>query len=254
VATGTAAEQVVARLDSYPQEKHLAEIRAARQRAETKRAARKERAKAAADRLWESAQQVAEPETIHIPQGFADHFGIPAGPYRLKQPSDRTATPDAGTTREQEGRAEVVDRIVETARQLALVSGMSLREALDTIRVGADLADAAEQRERAEAAEAIVEQVRASVREPYVLADALCRIYHDGRDGLTGFVVNERFVVSCAECKAHAREVLAAILDGAQTPQTTPQTRDVAAGAPGSASGGTETGEALEGAQGGEER
>lgn len=47
----TAAEQVVARMDSYSQEAHAEGIRAARERALAKRAARKDRAAAAAARL-----------------------------------------------------------------------------------------------------------------------------------------------------------------------------------------------------------
>ena len=47
----TAAEQVVARMDTFSQEEHAAGIEAARKRAEAKRAARRERAAAAAARL-----------------------------------------------------------------------------------------------------------------------------------------------------------------------------------------------------------
>ena len=49
--TATAAEQVVARLDSYSQEEHIELIKAARERTGAKRAAREERARAAAARL-----------------------------------------------------------------------------------------------------------------------------------------------------------------------------------------------------------
>ncbi|WP_235734374.1 hypothetical protein [Nocardioides alcanivorans] len=50
-APATAAEQVVARLDSYSQEEHAELLQAARERTEAKRAARLERARAAAARL-----------------------------------------------------------------------------------------------------------------------------------------------------------------------------------------------------------
>lgn len=50
-AVRTAAEQVVARMDSYSQEAHTEGIKAARERAHAKRAARKARAQAAAARL-----------------------------------------------------------------------------------------------------------------------------------------------------------------------------------------------------------
>lgn len=47
----TAAEQVVARLDSYSQEEHAQHIEAARERIEGRRAARRDRAAEAAWRL-----------------------------------------------------------------------------------------------------------------------------------------------------------------------------------------------------------
>lgn len=48
--------------------------------------------------------------------------------------------------------------------------------------------------------------------EPYVLADILCHLYHEfDTTALTGFVTGKGFVVSCATCKAHAREVVEAI-------------------------------------------
>jgi len=47
----TAAEQVVARLDSYSQEEHRAQLEAARVRLEGRKRARRERARAAAARL-----------------------------------------------------------------------------------------------------------------------------------------------------------------------------------------------------------
>lgn len=50
-AIATAAEQVVARLDSYSQAAHAEGLKAARERAQAKRAARRERARAAAARL-----------------------------------------------------------------------------------------------------------------------------------------------------------------------------------------------------------
>lgn len=49
--TATAAEHIVARLDSYSQEEHAELINAARERAASRRAARTERARAAAARL-----------------------------------------------------------------------------------------------------------------------------------------------------------------------------------------------------------
>ena len=76
---------------------------------------------------------------------------------------------EPGTSRPasaRESNEEVVDRIVDGARQLALVSGVSMREALETIRVTADLADAARERERAEGAEAERER----------LADVVARV------------------------------------------------------------------------------
>jgi hypothetical protein len=50
-SVASAAEQVVARMDSYSQEAHTESIKAGRQRALAKRAARKARAEAAAARL-----------------------------------------------------------------------------------------------------------------------------------------------------------------------------------------------------------
>lgn len=50
-ATATAAEQVVARLDSYSQEEHTELLEAARERTNAKRAARQARARSAAARL-----------------------------------------------------------------------------------------------------------------------------------------------------------------------------------------------------------
>lgn len=47
----TAAEQVVARLDSYTQDEHQAHLEAARNRVETRKQTRRERARAAAARL-----------------------------------------------------------------------------------------------------------------------------------------------------------------------------------------------------------
>jgi hypothetical protein len=47
----TAAEQVVARLDSYSQEQHAERIKAAREHAKARRAKRAERAQAAAARM-----------------------------------------------------------------------------------------------------------------------------------------------------------------------------------------------------------
>lgn len=52
-----AAEQVVARLDSYSQEEHVERINAARELAAAKRAARVERARAAAARLAETGDE-----------------------------------------------------------------------------------------------------------------------------------------------------------------------------------------------------
>lgn len=50
-ASATAAEQIVSRLDSYTQEEHVERIQSARELADAKRAARAERARAAAARL-----------------------------------------------------------------------------------------------------------------------------------------------------------------------------------------------------------
>ncbi|MCH1867061.1 hypothetical protein [Nocardioides sp. CFH 31398] len=47
----TAAQQVVARLDSYSQAEHVAHLEAARVRTEARKQARRERARAAAARL-----------------------------------------------------------------------------------------------------------------------------------------------------------------------------------------------------------
>jgi hypothetical protein len=74
--------------------------------------------------------------------------------------------------------------------------------------------------DRMEAAEVKVARLEALGGEPYVLADILCHLYHDYDIGdLTGFATEQGFVVSCADCKAKAREVLACLkttLDGAE--------------------------------------
>lgn len=54
-SVASAAEQVVARMDSYSQDAHTEGIKAARERALAKRAARKGRAAAAAARLRDAS-------------------------------------------------------------------------------------------------------------------------------------------------------------------------------------------------------
>jgi hypothetical protein len=167
-----------------------------------------------------------------------------------EQPSGRTATPDAGTTREQEVealRAEV-ERL-EAERRPANTSGVAYnptyRERWETLRKAltdaeVDTALQLQQRLAAEAERdrlaAVVEQARA--------VHAPCSQYPTCSD-------DDDF---CHECGDDYPCLTVRTLDGAQTPQTTPDGPETPLSRPGSASGGTETGEALGGAQGGEER
>jgi hypothetical protein len=211
-----------------------------------------------------------------------------------EQPSDRTAAPDAGTTREQEERVERYAEALrysrglirrEKARAVMAVADAeqeTLRAEVERLR--SSLASTTRWAEnlrgwidRAEAAEAERDEIagrlsallceltsgrlsKTTYDVPTMVAE-IDSVYDDAhqedraeRDRLAGIVEQVRALADRDNFGRWVRPLLHAILDGAHTPQATRQTRDVAAGAPGSASEGTETGEVLEGAQGGEER